>query len=79
VEKVWQDEGQTQIEGAHLVREMKSLRSFFQEVKLLHVGREANKAVHRCAKEALIIGDFCCDVMPGFVADVIQSDWFFFR
>jgi hypothetical protein len=47
----------------------------FQEVKFLYIGRDANKVAHRYAKEALsVVGSVRFDVMPGFLADVFQSD-----
>jgi ribonuclease HI len=75
LERVWREEVQVRIEGAHIISEMKGLCSSFQEVKLLFLGRDANKAAHMCAKEALSVVDFVrFDVIPGFLADVIQSD-----
>jgi hypothetical protein len=54
---------------------MKGLSSSFEEVKLLFLGCDANKAEHLCAKEALSLVDFVrFDVLHGFLADVIQSD-----
>jgi hypothetical protein len=51
------------------------LFSSFQEVELLFLGRDANKVAHPCAKEALSVVDFVrFDVIPGYLADVIQSD-----
>jgi hypothetical protein len=65
----------THIEGAHVVCEMKEICSRFQEVKLLHIGREANKAAHCCSKEALsIVESVYFDVMPGLLTDIIQSE-----
>ena len=64
LEKLWQEKCQSRTEGAHVVREMKVLCSGFQEVKLLHVGRDANKAR---AKEALSIGSFCFDEYLDFL------------
>lgn len=58
-----------------MLREMKEFCSNFQEVKLLFLGRDANKVAHRCAKEALSVLDFVrFDVIPGFLTDVVQSD-----
>ena len=72
---MWQDDKVVRIEGAHIVRELKELSSSFQEVKLLFLGRDANKAAHLCAKEALSVLDFVrFDVIPGFLTDVIQSE-----
>jgi ribonuclease HI len=72
---LWQDESQPRFQGAHVVQEMKVLCENFQEVKFLYIGRDANKVAHRCAKEALsVVGSVRFDVMPGFLADVFQSD-----
>ena len=54
---------------------MKKLCASFQEVKLLFISRNANKVAHRCAKEALpVLDSFRFDVIPGFLADIIQSE-----
>lgn len=72
---LWQDGMQQRSEGAHILSEMQMMCKNFQEVKLLHVGRDANNAAHKCAKEALSVVNFIrFDVIPGFLTDLIQSD-----
>jgi hypothetical protein len=51
--KLWQEEGRVRAEGAHIFQEMKNLCLSFQDFKFLLIGREANGAAYRCAKEAL--------------------------
>lgn len=62
--------------GAHVIREMKLFLRHFQGFILQHVGREANGAAHRCAREALMLDEnfIIFDVSPAFLIAALQSD-----
>ena len=69
------DDRHVQMEGVHILNELKSLSTSFQAFKLLHVNRSANFAAHTYAKEALsIVVPLCFDVTPGFLLRSIQAD-----
>jgi ribonuclease HI len=72
---MWTEEKEPRFLGAHIIKEMKLLCNSFQEVKLLHIGREENKAAHCCAREALSgVSSIRFDVTPRFLTEVIQSE-----
>jgi hypothetical protein len=72
--KLWNEE-HVRAEGAHIFQEMKMVSASFQDYKFLHVGRDANNAAHRSAREALgILVPVRYDVIPGLLTDAVQSD-----
>jgi hypothetical protein len=74
--KSWNEGSSPRSASRQIIREMKAIVSDFQGFRFCFTRREANKAAHACAREALSIVrlDITFDLIPNFLIEPVQSD-----